>query len=136
MGFHKPVCSRAAHEAAAMSPGPAAILTSCAPRRWQQLVLLGCTSPGRVSDRQTHLHPTWHLALPHLSEECTPAPGQHWNPGAHAPGRMGWGKGEGLGVLPCDLGLPLAEVQAWDATQPRRAPVHTSHPAAQCGVSG
>lgn len=112
MGFHKPVCSRAAHEAAAISSGkhcpPPSSLTQPATHAF------GVHQPRR-SFSHTNTPPP-HLApgAPHLSGDRTPAPGQCWN---HRQ------DGRGAGGLPCDLGLPVAEMclkchLAWEGSCP------------------
>lgn len=50
---------------------------------------------------------------------------------------MGWdGIGQGGLGAALPFGAPLAEPRPWDATQPGRAPVRLSHPAAGWGVPG
>lgn len=137
MGFHKLVCSRAALEAAAISPGMQSLLLS---------------SPPMFPDAGSSLHFWVHKPWQSFSQTDTPppqlAPGSAPQPQAVLGSRCtchrqdGMGQRRGAGAKERGWGNSFVIWgchwwrYAWDATQPGRTPVHTSHPAAQCGVSG
>lgn len=125
MGSHKPLCSRAANEAAAISPGvqcAPAVLTSSSPCFWGAQVLAEFQT-----DRHTSIPPgTWRSPT-YLGS--APQPWGSAGIQVHMP-QAGWDGARERGCRDCLMiwGSPWQR-HARDATRPGRAPVHTSHPA-------
>lgn len=137
--FPQTCALRGSRVSAAVSPGTqcsAPVFASHAPRcRWHP-VLLGLHEPwmsfGQTDTPLPHLAP---CAPPHYLGSTPQLRGSAGIQVQQA-GWDGMGWGRGPWGLPCHLGLPQAEPLPWDASQPGRAPVRLSRPAAGWGVPG